>query len=600
MAQKGKTSKRSANISKGIIFTFFIIYLLVFGVIISGFSTALQIANPESFPIFITYIPLLCYIGSLFCGVGFLIFIRNATARKSRETQSRKKIKSGSMYKQALFLIIFIFAFIPLFSPAIDNGLNTQHFSVYNPNWNGASDFKQIIETDGYEVKTVQSSLSATERLDKSILLILMGPNQFYDPIFEIPYFIKFFTESLNEFNESESNSLFILHDFGSTSTLLWEIMVASIFDPSIQVPVTIFPDGILRDNGSYPLDATAEFPIIKNFNAHPTTTYPNLINEVILSVSSVAVGGEFISAFGWDPIGSTTGYAFIDKDDNKMYTSPEDDLNLGFMSFFSDFLPIPFPSTFPLGGYSQYVFLAKDLGVGKPRLFVSADASLFNNELIDDPNYDNTQFAINIIEWLTYVNDPSDGRTKEDWIVVFDEAHIRPENSRDLTSAGIFGFIMQYIVHLSTNPITSWIYPLLAFYTLRKYLPKKDKKKEERKIAEEEEKKEEKARFRTSSFFAQKIEEFRDKNKYGEALKLLYRRLERKLNAQLRGQKITTKNVVDFVVAKDPSTKKLKIKRLSRFMDKIISLKEGKYKVRTEEDFEEIFYEMDWTNSNL
>jgi hypothetical protein len=34
--------------------------------------------------------------------------------------------------------------------------------------------------------------------------------------------------------------------------------------------------------------------------------------------------------------------------------------------------------------------------------------------------------------------------------------------------------------------------------------------------------------------------------------------------------------------------------------MDKIISLKEGKYKVRTEEDFEEIFYEMDWTNSNL
>jgi hypothetical protein len=269
-------------------------------------------------------------------------------------------------------------------------------------------------------------------------------------------------------------------------------------------------------------------------------------------------------------------------------------------MSFFSDFLPIPFPSTFPLGGYSQYVFLAKDLGVGKPRLFVSADASLFNNELIDDPNYDNTQFAINIIEWLTYVNDPSDGRTKEDWIVVFDEAHIRPENSRDLTSAGIFGFIMQYIVHLSTNPITSWIYPLLAFYTLRKYLPKKDKKKEERKIAEEEEKKEEKARFRTSSFFAQKIEEFRDKNKYGEALKLLYRRLERKLNAQLRGQKITTKNVVDFVVAKDPSTKKLKIKRLSRFMDKIISLKEGKYKVRTEEDFEEIFYEMDWTNNNL
>ncbi|MHA2087742.1 MAG: hypothetical protein ACW972_05680, partial [Promethearchaeota archaeon] len=202
MGKKGKTSQRSINISKGIIFTFFIIYLLVFGVIISGFSSALQIANPEGFPIFITYLPLLCYIGALFCGIGFLIFIRNATARKSRETQSRKKIKSGSLYKQALFLIIFIFAFVPILSPAIDRGINTQNFSVYNSNWNGGSEFKQIIEDEGYDVMTVQSSLSATERLinttinghiKESILLILLGPNQFYDPIFEVPYFISFF-----------------------------------------------------------------------------------------------------------------------------------------------------------------------------------------------------------------------------------------------------------------------------------------------------------------------------------------------------------------------------------------------------------------------
>ena len=583
MVKKGKTSKRSTNISKGIIFTFFIIYLLVFGAIISGFSSALQLANPEGFPIFLTYIPLLCYIGSLFCGIGFLIFIRNVTARKSRETQSRKKIKSGSMYKQALFLIIFIFSFVPLFSPAIDGGKNTQHFSVYNTNWNGASDFKRIIEEEGYEVMTVQSSLSATERLDKSILLILMGPNQFYDPIFEVPYFITFF---------NGSNSLFILHDHGATSTLLWEILIASLFDPSIQIPLTIFPDGILRDNLSY--DPTPEFPVILQFEPHETTVG---INKVILSRSSCAVGGPFISQFGWTPIGSSSDkYSFIDKNGDGQYTSPEDDLNLGFMSIID--LGFPLPTTFPLEGYAQHVFLANDMG--RQRLFVSADASLFNNELIDDPGYDNSQFAKNIIKWLTYENDPSDPRTKEDWVIVFDEAHIRPENSRDLTSAGIFGFIMQYIVHLSTNPITAWIYPLLALYTLRKYLPKKDKKEEERKIAEEEEKKEEKARFRTSSFFAQKIEEFRDKNKYGEALKLLYRRLERKLNAQLQGQKITTKNVIDLVVAKDPSITKLKIKRLSKFMDKIISLKEGKLKVRTEEEFEELFFEMGWTVENM
>jgi hypothetical protein len=587
-----KTSKKSINISKAIIFTFFTIYLIIFGIIISEFSIEFQDINPEDFPTFLTYIPLVCYIGALFSGIGFLVFLRNATIQKSRQTQSRKKIKSGSIYKQALFIIIFVFAFIPLLSPIIDQGKNNQHFSVYNSSWNGCSDLKEIIENEGYDVMTVQSSLSATEELtkmNKSILLILMGPNQFYDPIFEVPYFIDFF---------NGTNSLLICHDHGSTSTLLWEIMIASVFTLELTVPVTIFPKGVLRDNASY--DTTPEFPIIQSFQSHPTTETPNPISNVVLSRSSCAVGGDFITFFGWDPIGATTDYAFIDKNGNKMYDEGTDDLDLGFMSFItsiSGFEGFPL-DTFPLGGYSQQVFLSKDLGY--QRIFVSADASLFNNELINEVGYDNEEFAINIIEWLTYENDLGDPRTKEDWVIVFDEAHIRPEFSRDLTSAGIFGFIMQYVVHLSTNPITAWIYPLLAFYTLRRYLPRKDKKEEERKIAEEEEKKEERARFRTSSFFAQKIEEFKDKSKYGEALTLLYRRLERKLHSQMRGQKITTRNVVDFVIAKDPSTTKLKIKRLAKFMDTILSIKEGKSKVRDEEDFEEIFFEMSWAVDNI
>ncbi|MHA1913803.1 MAG: DUF4350 domain-containing protein [Promethearchaeota archaeon] len=587
MVKPGEATRKSINISTGIIFGFFIIFLIVFGLILSEFSIGFQQSNPENFPVFITYLPLLCYLGSIFCGVGLIIFLRNATSQKSRETQSRKKIKSGSIYKQALFVIIFVLAFVPLLSPVIDRGVNTQHFSVYNPEWNGCSKLKLAIENDGYEVKAVQSSLSATDRLEKSILLILMGPNQFYDPIFEIPYFIDFF---------NGTNSLLIAHDHGSTSTLLWEILIASIFDADINIPVTIFPNGILRDNQSF--DTTPEFPVIRSFTSHPTRSTPHFIDEIILSRASCAVGGPFITAFGWESVGSTTNYGFIDKNNNKMYDSPADDLSLGFMSFID--LGFPFPTTFPLGGYSQHVFLAKDMGIGRQRIFVSADASLFNNELIVEFPYDNMDFAINIIEWLTYVNDPSDGRTKDDWIIVFDEAHIRPEISRDLTSAGIFGFIMQYIVHLSTNPITAWIYPLLAVYTLRKYLPKKDKKKEERKIAEEEEKKEERARLRTSSFFAQKIDEFKDKSKYGDALKLLYRRLERKLHTQMREKKITTQNVINLVLSKDPSTTKLKIKRLSKFMDKIISIKEGKLKIKTEESFEDLFFEMGWAVENI
>lgn len=577
MASVGKVSEKNIAISKGIIFAFFTIFLVFYGIFISNFIDIYYYNKGEVLPIYISYIPFVCYIGAIFLGIGLIIFIRNKTVQKSREIQSRKSFNFRSIYKEALLVIIVIFAFIPLFSPIIDQGKNHQYNSVYNTDWNGASEFKRILEEDeGFNVMSVQSSLSATDRLNKSILLILLGTNQFYNPIFEIPYFIDFFD------NESR-NSLFICHDHGSTSTLLWEIFLASAIDPDIQgtIPVTLFPDGILRDNGSF--DTRPDFPVIKSFNAHETTIG---ISQVILSEASAVVGGPFISYFGWDVIGSSTDYGYVDKNDDHVYNFDDDYVDLSLMA------PLGFPSKWPLGGYSQGVFMAKDTGNG--RVFVAADASFLNNELMPDSGYDNRQFGINIINWLTY-----GGLDKESWVIVFDEAHLRPEYTRDLSSAGIYGFIMQYIVHLSTNPITAWIYPLLAIYTLKKYLPKKDEKTEKKK-AQEQEKKEERERFRTSSFFAEKIEWYREKGKFGKALTLLYRRLERKLNLLLRGKKISTKNVVEMVIAKEPTTNKLKIRRISKFIDRILAIKEGKSKVKNEEDFEKLFFEMEWVAKNI
>ena len=583
MPSVGKSSGSNVTFSKGLVIAFFTIFLIVYGVFISNFIELFPSYNMgETLPIFANYLPLVCYIGAVFLGFGLIIFIRNVTVQKSREIQSRKKVKTGSFYKEALFIVIFIFFLIPLFGPIFDKGENDQNFSIYNYDWNGASDFKQTIEDDGYDVMTIQSSLSATERLskqNKSLLLILLGPNQFYNPIFEIPYFMDFFRNATNT-----KNSLFICHDHGSTSTLLWEIYIASILDPYLRgtIPVTIFANGILRDNASY--DTQPDFPVIRSFTPHPTT---NGINQVILSEASSVVGGPFISYFGWDLVGSSTAYGYVDKNGDHMYDFDDDYVDL---SILGGALP-GFPSKWPLGGYSQGVFMAKDAGTS--RVFVSADASLFNNELIAEPTYDNRQFGLNIINWLTY------GESKQNWVVIFDEAHIRPEVTRDMTSAGIFGFITQYIIHLSTNPITAWIYPLLAIYSLKKYLPKKNEK-EEKKKAQEQDRKEERERFRTSSFFAEKIEWYREKNRYGKALTLLYRRLERKLNALLRGRKITTQNVLDLVIAKEPKITKLKIRRITKFMDTIIAIKEGKSKVKNEQDFENLYFEMEWVVNNI
>ncbi len=54
------------------------------------------------------------------------------------------------------------------------------------------------------------------------------------------------------------------------------------------------------------------------------------------------------------------------------------------------------------------------------------------------------------------------------------------------------------------------------------------------------------------------------------------------------------------MVIEKDPKITKLKIRRISKFMDRIISIKEGKSKVKNEQDFETLFFEMEWVVNNI
>jgi len=67
-----------------------------------------------------------------------------------------------------------------------------------------------------------------------------------------------------------------------------------------------------------------------------------------------------------------------------------------------------------------------------------------------------------------------------------------------------------------------------------------------------------------------------------------------------LRGRKITTKNVIDLVIAKEPNITKFKIRRITKFMDTIIAIKEGKSKVKNEQDFENLYFEMEWVVNNI
>ena len=60
------------------------------------------------------------------------------------------------------------------------------------------------------------------------------------------------------------------------------------------------------------------------------------------------------------------------------------------------------------------------------------------------------------------------------------------------------------------------------------------------------------------------------------------------------------SKNVIDLVISKEPNVNKLKLKRISRFIDRMVALKSGNLKIRNEQDFEETYFEMEWVVNNI
>jgi hypothetical protein len=244
--------------------------------------------------------------------------------------------------------------------------------------------------------------------------------------------------------------------------------------------------------------------------------------------------------------------------------------------------------------------------------MFVAADASWLNNELTSNGSrvitvdgvqqtisgFDNLQFGINVIEYLAC------GRIPQDCFVVFDEAHIRPElGYTELSSAASFGATQGYVNWLSTNPILGLVYPLFALQTLRKWLPREgNKKKVQLRDLEEEERRQSMLQFRSSSFFAQKINWYRQHNKFRQALIQLYRRLERKVNRLLGDAPDRSVNAIMGAIQRERGRyiSKDNYKRIQSFFEKMDSLKKNKSDIKNEQEFEDLFMEMSWVSDHV
>ncbi|MHA1394220.1 MAG: hypothetical protein ACTSRZ_12000, partial [Promethearchaeota archaeon] len=490
--------------------------------------------------------------------VAMLIYLALSAFKTIKEFKLKgRRNKLG--FKEAMVFIIFGFSLFPIFGHFIDHGLNHRPNSVFNTSWSGNSEFKRLVESKGYETYSIQSSLSAMLSLNRSIVMVIFGPTSVYNPLSEIPFFL----DLLNRPNTT--TSFLICDDHGSTKYLTTEMAVISQATDK-KIPWIYFTEGILKDNASCLTDSSNKkdnnFPIIQNLASHPTT---NGVNKVLLSYATTIVDYEgLIEGLGWTVLGRTSPlYSFVDRDLNgyfngdKDYWGIDDELNFTLWGMEISIEP---RIELAAGDTGLPVFAAYEIDSNN-RIFVTSDASLFNNELIYE--YDNYKFASNIIDWLA--------GGASDVVFVFDESHNIPRGMREFSSAAMFGLIQGYINWLSTNPFLSWLYPLYALRLLRKYVPKESAKKKKKKKKKEEELEEEELKFRTSSFFARKINWYRINKKYNQALTYLYRRIERRLHKLIGDAPLNTDNIIEMIeISRGKYINKENIKRMRKFLEKM------------------------------
>ncbi|MHA1409893.1 MAG: DUF4350 domain-containing protein [Candidatus Odinarchaeia archaeon] len=213
-------------------------------------------------------------------------------------------------------------------------------YSIYNTNWNGLSSFRNLAESNGYEVKPVISSLSSINRVNTPSGLFIIGPIAFYDPLSS--------SALLDYLNQG--GNVVIADDFGSSAELL--IFLGS--------PVS-FSGVLLLDAGSY--DKNISLPIITSLGAHP----------IFEGVNSLEFNyASSISGTGGTVLAYSSTMSWLDANANYRYDDGE---SVG-----------PFP-------------VIINFNVGNGSVILISDPTLFNNDMIN--RADNLQFALNLINWV-------------------------------------------------------------------------------------------------------------------------------------------------------------------------------------------------------
>lgn len=440
-----------------------------------------------------------------------------------------------SKIKTAVYIVIFVIVWFPLLLPLLPSSTAMNipfliDFSIYNPAFNGCQQFRLEMNSKGYEVKPLLSSLSVLSRYPNSTCLIIGPSIPFFNPV-EVSELAKFVREG---------GGLLIADDFGTGQTLLIQLF------PMLGIPTTpAFTKHILYEPVDANLTSWTRAPVITNFMGGYNFTQG--VSQVLLNFACT-----LINVPPGNVVATSSLSSWLDMNDNLVIDVPPDVIG------------------------PQTVIAAYDLeqmGLGYGRIVLVSDPSIFSDDMIN--RADNRIIAGNIIDWL------AQGRAGTDYPVIVDEAHL----SLPATSyARIFGYMMGYINWASSNWLLAPIYPVLLAFTIWRWLPRQ-KKPEPLSPTEV-------FMRRGKTFFSEKMVWYTQYQLYGNAVKLLYRRLKRELVRQLGLKEgFSVDAAVGAAIAKNPSIKEKELRRLFELCEEITV--ERKAMFMNKNEFLEIFFQM-------
>jgi hypothetical protein len=454
-------------------------------------------------------------------------------------------------WKETVQVILFILSWAPigLLAGTTIAGFGEVYehdFSVYNEEWNGYSEFKTVVNESGYDVLSIQASMSVLSRYGGDAVIVIAGP------------VIDFSADALLVLFQhlSTGGGVLIADDFGTANNSLFflnQFLQGAIDAQAAGMNFSgllTFTKGVLLDLDSY--DIEPRLPVIQDIRPHAITQG---VNELHLNWASTLTPTSLMGYLG---VAWTSDRAWVEPDIEH---------------------PNPWPDAGEWAGVLP-VASAIDLSMAFPgggRLVAVSDPSMFNNDMWSRFP-DNARFGQNIINWLT--------QGQSNFTITFSENLLAvPWNSPEF----FFGLYLGRALWLSSMPFVAPLYPLVTVLGMRKYLP--DPKKPQVKSVSEV------FLRRGQTYFSERMVYYRTEGNYGRVVKMLYRRLRRDLVRKNRWNQFDSSKLWDLMRFKDPKLKDDEFFRTLRRIEEIASNPGIKVK---ENEMMELFFFMRNIQSSL